>query len=107
MAAIMTAPMLVIEGILMKSMYENKQLLRSIVIASVILFSVFFMFIRQQIGIGDKEFLRSMIPHHSGAILMCRDASLEDPEIRELCSSIIEAQQVEIDQMRQILERLE
>ncbi len=34
-----------------------------------------------QAGIGDKEFLRSMIPHHSGAILMCEQATLTDPEM--------------------------
>ena len=67
----------------------------------------FFLFIRQQTAITDKQFLRPMIPHHSGAILMCEQASIQDPEIQALCASIIESQQEEIDQMETILQRLE
>jgi uncharacterized protein (DUF305 family) len=58
---------------------------------------------RQQTAISDRQFLRSMIPHHSGAILMCEDASLQDPRIRELCKTIVKGQQEEIDQMRDML----
>jgi uncharacterized protein (DUF305 family) len=57
------------------------------------------MLIREQTGIADRQFLRSMIPHHAGAILMCERASIQDPEIRRLCSTIISGQQAEIDQM--------
>ena len=56
--------------------------------------------------IGDTAFLRSMIPHHSGAILMCREASIHDPEIKTLCGEIVEGQRREIDQMKAILSRL-
>ena len=61
--------------------------------------------IRQQWLIGDREFLRSMIPHHSGAILMCGKAPIRDPEIRTLCAGIIEGQKKEIDQMSTMLAR--
>jgi len=40
-----------------------------------------------------------MIPHHSGAILMCREASINDGEIRTLCDKIKAGQQAEIEQM--------
>ena len=63
----------------------------------------FFFFIRQQTAISDRQFLRSMIPHHSGAILMCNEASLQDHRILELCKTIVAGQQQEIDQMRAIL----
>ena len=46
-----------------------------------------------------------MIPHHSGAILMCERASLKDAEIRELCRGIIAGQAAEIEQMKTILAR--
>ena len=46
-----------------------------------------------------------MIPHHSGAILMCREASLRDPELKTLCQDIIRSQQQEIEQMKGILAR--
>ena len=56
-------------------------------------------------AVGNEQFLRSMIPHHSGAILMCEQASLTDPEIIALCAQIIPSQSQEIQQMQEILER--
>ena len=66
---------------------------------------MFFVFIRQQMAVGDSQFLRSMIPHHSRAILMCTEASLQDPAIKQLCQAIISSQQREIDQMNAMLRR--
>ena len=107
MAGIMTAPMLILEVALMGSMYANKRALAILAGASLLVFTLFFVFIRQQTAIGDREFLQSMIPHHGGAILMCTQAPIEDPEVLDLCGQIIASQQAEIDQMKQILERLE
>lgn len=47
-----------------------------------------------------------MIPHHSGAVLMCLEASLTDPELIALCEGIVAGQQREIEQMQAILQRL-
>ncbi len=47
-----------------------------------------------------------MIPHHSGAILMCEEATLADPEIRQLCGEIIQAQKDKIAEMKRIMDRL-
>jgi uncharacterized protein (DUF305 family) len=44
-----------------------------------------------------------MIPHHAGAILMCEEASIHNPDIRRLCQNIIASQQAEIDQMKAML----
>jgi len=38
---------------------------------------------------------------------MCQEAHTSDPEIKDLCKSIIASQQSEIDQMKNILDRLE
>jgi hypothetical protein len=103
MAGLMTAPMVVIELLLMSSMYENKRLNALLMAGSVVAGIVFFAFIRQQTLIADPQFLRSMIPHHAGAILMCENASLEDQRIKELCKAIISSQRSEIDQMRALL----
>ena len=46
-----------------------------------------------------------MIPHHSGAILMCQQASLTDPEVLGLCEEIVSSQEREIAQMKAILAR--
>ena len=101
----MTAPMVVIELLVMRAMYENARVNAVIIGVSVAVGILLFVFIRQQAAVGDGQFLRSMIPHHSGAILMCREASLADPEIIALCSEIIRAQREEIDQMKAILAR--
>ena len=105
MAGLMSAPMVLIEIVLMGAMYKNKKL--NIIIAALCVLAglLFFLGIRQQTSISDKEFLRSMIPHHSGAILMCREANINDPEIKRLCQTIMEGQQQEIDQMRAILNK--
>lgn len=106
MASLMTSPMLIIEIVLMGSMYKEKKIMQFLLAVSIVLFAVSFLFIRQQTAIGNKEFIRSMIPHHSGAILMCREADIKDRELQQLCTSIIKSQQSEIDQMEGILGRL-
>ena len=106
MAGIMTAPMVILELLLMGSMYENKRLNGAIMAVSGIVFVGFFLFIRNQTAIGDTEFLKSMIPHHASAILMCEKAPTEDAEIRQLCTNIISGQQAEIDQMKRKLAQL-
>jgi uncharacterized protein (DUF305 family) len=106
MAGLMTAPMVVIELALMGSRYKNKNGNIVIVAVSVVALGAFFLGIRQQAAIGDKSFLTSMIPHHAGAILMCKRAPIQDAEIKKLCGEIISSQQKEIDQMKSMLARL-
>jgi hypothetical protein len=105
MAALMTAPMVIIEVLLMGEMYRNKLANAFIVGGSAAALLLFFILIRDQTAVGDTQFIKSMIPHHSGAILMCGRAPIEDQELRKLCKSIIEGQQAEIDQMKAILAR--
>jgi uncharacterized protein (DUF305 family) len=103
MAGLMTAPMVVIELLLMSGMYKNRKLNALLIAGSCVAGIAFFLLIRQQAAISDRQFLRSMIPHHSGAILMCNEAPLQDQRILELCKGIVAGQQQEIDQMRTML----
>ena len=64
-----------------------------------------FILARTQTPIGDAQFLRSMIPHHSSAILMCERAAITDPEIEKLCGQIVKSQREEIAQMQALLAR--
>lgn len=107
MAGLMVAPMAVIELAVMRSMYPDRRLNLIVISASVILLLVCWLGIRWQAGIGDKEFVRSMIPHHAGAVLMCGKAPIHDAEIQRLCGDIIKSQQQEIAQMKAILQRLD
>ena len=107
MAGLMAAPMVVIEILLMKGMYPDKRKNAFIVAGGIVVALVFWVLIRQQAAIGNGQFLRSMIPHHAGAILMCEQLRADDPEIRQLCAQIVESQRHEIAQMRARLERLD
>jgi hypothetical protein len=100
MAGLMTAPMVLIELAVMRAMFMDRSLNTIIVAVSLIAGLMFFVFIRQQVAISDRQFLRSMISHHAGAILMCERAQLDDPENQALCQTIISNQQAEIDQMK-------
>jgi hypothetical protein len=103
MAGLMAAAMVVIELVVMWPMYGARRRNAVVLAASVVALAGFWFGIRDQTAVGDREFLKSMIPHHAGAILMCEKARLQDAEIRELCSSIISSQQAEIDQMKGLL----
>ena len=99
MAAVMTATMMLIEMAVMKSMYGRKVKI-AVTGISIMVLILFFSFLREQVAVSDKEFLKSMIPHHGAALLMCEKAELKDPEIKELCQSIISSQQEQIDWMK-------
>ena len=104
MAGLMTAPMVVIELLLMSGMYTNRRLNAMLLAGSCVAGIASFLLIRQQVAISDRQFLRSMIPHHSGAILMCEGATLQDQRIKDLCKTIVAGQRSEIDQMRALLQ---
>ena len=105
MAGLMASPMVVIELALMGAMYRDRKRNAVILAASLIALGGFWVLIREQAAITDRQFLRSMIPHHAGAILMCQEASIQNPEIRRLCGEIARSQQSEIEQMKAILAR--
>jgi hypothetical protein len=106
MALVMWAPMAAVMLLTMKSMYGNRRLNAVLYAAFALVFVLSLAGIRAQTPVGNKEFLRSMIPHHSGAVLMCSKAQISDPEIKQLCGNIIRSQTQEIDQMKRILKRL-
>ena len=106
MAGLMTMPMVIIELAIMGGMYKKKKLNMAIFIASSILLVCFFFGIRQQAAVGDKQFLKSMIPHHAAAILMAGKANIKDPEIKKLTEQIITNQQAEIEQMKAKLKEM-
>ncbi|WP_193377878.1 DUF305 domain-containing protein [Sinorhizobium fredii] len=107
MALTMVAPMGIIMLATMAGMYKNRRLNVLLYIGLLALFCAAFAGTRIQSGIGDRQFIASMVPHHSGAILMCREARLEDEELKDLCRNISQGQRQEIEQMNAIRARLD
>lgn len=106
MAGMMVAPMVILMPLTMRMMYPEKRLNLLVYLVSGVLFLILLLFMRQQTLIGDRQFLRSMIPHHSGAVLMCEKSKIQDAEIKALCEEIITSQKSEIKQMKKILDRM-
>jgi hypothetical protein len=107
MAGLMAAPMLIIELLVMRAMYPDMKMnmiFGGVAFAALL---IFFFGIRAQTAVGDVQFVKSMIPHHSGAILMCDRATITDAELKKLCGAIVKGQQQEIDQMKTILARID
>lgn len=105
MALIMVAAMGVIMTIGMWTMLGNAKVNIALLVGFIVLFVAALILGRTETFVGDKGFLESMIPHHSRAILVCQEADISDPEIVALCDSIVQAQEEEIAQMQEILER--
>jgi uncharacterized protein (DUF305 family) len=105
MALLMWAPMAAVMLMTMRSMYPNRRLNTLLYLGLAVIFILSMIGIREQALVGDRQFLRSMIPHHSGAVLMCEKARIADPEIQTLCRGIIASQTGEIERMKSMLAR--
>lgn len=106
MAVTMWAPMGVFMLATMPGMFPNRPANIALYVAFALLTAGSFWATREQALIDERQFIASMIPHHSGAILMCREASISDQELVTLCDEITKTQREEIDQMEAIAARL-
>lgn len=106
MALLMVLPMAVIMMLLMGKMYPNKKWNTTIILSAIVLFGLVLAGLRTQTPIGDVQYMKGMIPHHSSAIMTSKHANIKDPEVRKLADSIIASQEREIAQMKNILERM-
>jgi uncharacterized protein (DUF305 family) len=106
MALLMVAPMAVVMMTMMGNMYPHKKINTGIIIGATVLFSVILAALRTQTPIGDVQYMKAMIPHHSSAIMVSKHAGIKDPEVKKLSEQIIESQEEEIAQMEAILERM-
>lgn len=98
----------VIMFLIMKEMYTNRKKNVGILVGCGLLFSVALSLLRMQSPIiGDVLYMKGMIPHHSIAILTSERADIKDPEVRKLADDIIKAQKKEIEQMKNMIIRLE
>jgi len=102
-ALLMVAAMGIVNVLVMSKMYGSKSLRWTLFGASVIATVFITGIIRTQGFVGNQSFLRSMIPHHSSAILMCEQATITDTDIQELCEQIVHTQKEEIQIMKTML----
>jgi hypothetical protein len=107
MALLMVAPMAILMLVVMRSMYPNAKLNILLLGGFAALGVLMLVLIRVQAPIGNEQFIRSMTPHHSSAILMCERSDITDQQLADLCVEIVEAQEEEIAEMERILERLD
>lgn len=107
MTLLMISAMALIMLGMMKMMYQNKKLNTIIVTFSIAVFILALAGVRTQTAIGDVQYMKGMIPHHSIAIMTSKNAHLKDPEVKKLAQSIIDAQEKEIAQMKAMLARLD
>ena len=101
--AYMAGSMLPIMLATMPGMFKNKRANVGLGIASVAILGLFWMLSRTEAGVGDRQFLRAMIPHQSSAIQTVKESSITDPRIQRLADQIIESQEREIAEKKAIL----
>ncbi len=106
MTILMIAPMAISMLLFMWGMYKNRTINSIIIILAIFIFGITLYGLRAQEPIGDVQYMKAMIPHHSSAILVSNNANLKDPEVIELSKKIIKAQEEEIAQMKAAIERL-
>lgn len=107
MTCLMIASMAVVMLLFMLKMYKDKKKNFAILAGSFLLFAGALFLVRAQEPVGDLLWMRAMIPHHSIAILTSERADIKDPEVKKLAESIIKAQKKEIEEMKQMITRLE
>jgi len=107
MAILMVAPMAVVMMLMMGKMYPNKKINIGITVSSIVVFIVTLIALRAQTPIGDVQYMKAMVPHHSSAILTSERADIKDPEVKKLSEEIIKAQRKEIAEMEAFLDRLD
>ncbi|MGY3053110.1 hypothetical protein ACVWYG_001307 [Pedobacter sp. UYEF25] len=107
MALLMVSLMAIVMLSMMGNMYPNKKTNNLIIIGSVVVFGLVLTALRTQTPVGDEQYMKAMIPHHSSAIMTSENANIKDPEVRKLADGIIEAQKKEIAEMKAILARME
>jgi hypothetical protein len=102
MGAFMGAAMLAVEGLLWHPLpWWGWLLTIAIGVGAVVGY-------RTQFGIGDREYMHDMIPHHSMAVLTSRyRVDSQNPRVARLAEDILVAQEREIEQMRFMLKSYE
>jgi hypothetical protein len=85
-------------------MYQGLRTKITVLALAAVLGATLLLSNRSQVVIGDVNFMKAMIPHHSIAINNARKATITDPRVRQLADEIIESQVREIAEMKLLLD---
>lgn len=107
MSVLMVSSMSILMVLTMRGMYDNRRSNYLIVFGSLLAFIVSLVFLRNQTPIADVQYMKAMIPHHSSAIMTSKHAHLKDPEVKALADKIMQSQREEINQMEDLLRKLD
>ena len=107
MALLMVSAMAIVMMLMMGKMYPDKRANTFIMIVGAVVFVLVLTGLRTQTPIGDVQYMKAMIPHHSSAILVSKNADIKDPEVKRLSEDIIKAQEKEIAEMEAMIKKLE
>ena len=107
MALYMGGAMALIMLAFMLGMYRNQRANMIVAGLSIMAFAFGLFLVRSQATVDDTAWMKAMIPHHSIAILTSTRADISDPRVRALADSIIEAQTLEIAEMKALIADLE
>ena len=106
MKTLMIATMAITMLLFMWKMYPNLKLNFAIIAFAVVSFFGTLFLLRTQTPISDVQWMKAMIPHHSSAIMTSSAVDFEDAEVQKLANEIIIAQEKEIKQMKEMINRL-
>lgn len=99
MTFIMGAAMAIVMLGYMLGMYRNTKVNIAIFAGSAVVLAGALFLVRSQVTVGDRSYMKAMIPHHSIAIMTSERARIEDVRVRKLADEIIRAQRREIKEM--------
>ena len=91
----------------MLSMYSSRTINVLIFVGSVLVAGFALWLVRSQVTVGDRSYMKAMIPHHSIAIMTSSRANIEDSRVRKLADEIIYAQDKEIAEMRFLIDDID
>lgn len=107
MTTLMIAIMAITMLLLMWKMYPNLKVNAFILLFAATTFGGILFLLRTQAFVTDIQYMKAMIPHHSSAIMTSKNVDFKDPEVKKLAEDIIAAQEKEIKQMNEMINRLE
>ncbi|HIG22451.1 DUF305 domain-containing protein [Henriciella sp.] len=87
----------------MLGMYKNTKANIAIFAGSALMLLGALYLVRSQSTVGDRSYMKAMIPHHSIAIMTSERSNIEDVRVRELADGIIRAQRKEIKEMNWLI----